>query len=159
MSDEKQNLEIAATSLGNEGKILEWTTHPIKKRPITAVLLTLFIAVIPLMVLSITSSKIFATLALVVLFASVAKFYFPTKFRLTEQDVSIKSSTQTIKKNWSEFRSFYPDKSGILLSPFIEPSRLENFRGIYLIFHENKDDVISFVKNHIAMDTENGEVV
>ena len=159
MSDEKQNLEIAATSIGNEGEILEWTTHPIKKRPITAVLLTLFIAVIPLMVLSITSSKIFATLALVVLFASVAKFYFPTKFRLTEQDVSIKSSTQTIKKNWSEFRSFYPDKSGILLSPFIEPSRLENFRGIYLIFHENKDDVISFVKNHIAMDTENGEVV
>ena len=135
-------------------ELLAWTTHPIKKRPLAALLVTLFILFIPFIVLSITSSKLFGFLSLVVLFASVAKFYFPTDFILTDSEAIIKSSTQTIKKNWSEFRSYYPDKNGVLLSPFVDKSRLENFRGIYLIFNDNKDEVIGIIKQKISMDIE-----
>ncbi|HDL01062.1 MAG TPA: hypothetical protein ENH23_02395 [candidate division Zixibacteria bacterium] len=134
--------------------LLMWTTHPIKKRPLVAVLVSLFILIVPLVVLSITSSKIFGFLSLVVLFASIAKFYFPTYFTLTESEAVIKSSTQTIKKQWSEFRSYYPDKNGVLLSPFVDKSRLENFRGIYLIFDNNADDVMKIVKQKIGMETD-----
>ena len=134
--------------------LLMWTTHPIKKRPLAAVLVSLFILIVPLVVLSITSSKIFGFLSLVVLFASIAKFYFPTYFTLTESEAVIKSSTQTIKKQWSEFRSYYPDKNGVLLSPFVDKSRLENFRGIYLIFDNNADDVMKIVKQKIGMETD-----
>lgn len=134
--------------------LLTWTTHPIKKRPLAAVLVSLFILIVPFIVLSITSSKIFGFLSLVVLFASVAKFYFPTYFTLTNSEAVIKSSTQTIRKQWSEFRSYYPDKNGVLLSPFVEKSRLENFRGIYLIFDNNTDDVMKIVKQKIMMDTD-----
>ena len=88
------------------------------------------------------------------LFASVAKFYFPTYFTLTEDEAIVKSSTQTIKRKWSEFRSYYPDKNGVLLSPFIDKSRLENFRGIYLIFGTNADDVMAIIKQKITMSEE-----
>ena len=37
----------------------------------------------------------------------------------------------------------------VLLSPFGHPSRLENFRGIYLIFNENKNEIVEFIKSHI----------
>ena len=131
--------------------ILEWKTHPIKTRPIAAVMVSLFILFIPFLVLSLTASKLFGFLSLVVLFASVAKFYFPTYFTLTTSEAIIKSSTQTIKKNWSEFRSYYPDKNGVLLSPFVDKSRLENFRGVYLIFNDNHDAVLKIVKQKIAM--------
>ena len=134
--------------------LLTWTTHPIKKRPLAAVLVSLFILIVPLVVLSITSSKIFGFLSLVVLFASVAKFYFPTYFTLTESEVVIKSSTQTIKRKWSEFRSYYPDKNGVQLSPFVDKSRLENFRGIYLIFDNNADDVMKIIKQKISTETD-----
>ena len=134
--------------------LLAWTTHPIKKRPLAAVLVSLFILLIPFIVLSITSSRIFGFLSLVVLFASVAKFYFPTYFRLTDSEAIIKSSTQTIKRKWSEFRSFYRDKNGVLLSPFVEKSRLENFRGIYLIFNNNDDEVMEIVKQKIKMEAD-----
>jgi len=128
---------------------LEWKTHPLKKRPMAATLVTIFIFVIAILVYSMTESKIFPTLALVVLFASLAKFYLPTRFLLDDRYIMIKSTTQTIKKEWINFRSFYPDKNGVLISPFLEPTRMENFRGLYLIFDNNKDEVITFVKNHI----------
>ncbi|KAA3633559.1 MAG: hypothetical protein DWP97_08845 [Calditrichaeota bacterium] len=139
----KETVEIQNT-------LLEWTTHPMKKRPLAAVLVTVFILLIPLLVLSITESKTFATVALVVLFASVAKFYFPTKFKLTDKTVTIKGSTQTINRKWSEFRSYYVDKNGILLSPFIEPSRLENFRGMYLICNDNISEVENIIKQYVT---------
>lgn len=130
--------------------MLAWTTHPLKRKPLAAVLVTVFILVAGFLVLVSTDSKAFGTLALVVLFASLAKFYFPTKYRLSDQRVTIKSTTQTIHKNWSQFRSFYPDKNGVLLSPFVQPSRLENFRGVYLMFENNKDEVLRFVTDHIG---------
>lgn len=150
-----KNNEIQSTPLEYPTSVLlAWTTHPIKKRPLAAFLVTLFILFIPFVVLSITSSKTFGFLSLVVLFASVAKFYFPTYFTLTDSEAVIKSSTQTIKRKWSEFRSFYPDKNGVLLSPFIDKSRLENFRGIYLIYDNNADEVLEIVKQKITMETE-----
>jgi len=143
-------------SKDNSTELLKWTTHPIKRKPIVAVLVTLFILVIPFFVLSITSSKLFGFLSLVVLFASVAKFYFPTYFTLTDTEVVVKSSTMTNRRKWTEFRSYYPDKNGVLLSPFVDKSRLENFRGIYIMFDNNSETVLAIVKQKIAMDS--GEV-
>jgi len=134
---------------GDEGEVLAWTAHPLKRKPLAAVLVTIFILVVGFLVLLTTGSKAFGTLALVVLFASLAKFYLPTKYRLTDKRVTIKSTTQTIHKNWSQFRSFYPDRNGVLLSPFVQPSRLENFRGAYLIFENNKEEVLRFVESQI----------
>lgn len=137
-----------------ETPVFEWTTHPMKKRPVATVIVTIFILVTSMLVFYATSSKFFTIGALLVLFLSTAKFYLPTKFKFTDKSVSIKTTSQTIKKNWKDFRSFYPDKNGVLLSPFLEPSRLENFRGMYLIFSSNRDEVISHVKKYIQVETD-----
>ncbi|MDH4158440.1 MAG: hypothetical protein OEW00_14315 [candidate division Zixibacteria bacterium] len=133
----------------SEETLLSWTTHPMLKRPLITVLVTIFILVISMLVYLAMESKAFSVLALVVLFASLARFYLPTRYRLTDRSITIKSLTQTVNKPWSMYRSCYPDKNGILLSPFAEPSRLENFRGIYLLFGNNKEEVTSTVKDRI----------
>jgi hypothetical protein len=51
---------------------------------------------------------------------------------------------------WTQFRSFYPDPNGVLLSPFAHPSRLENFRGIYLRYHGQADQVLRIVAERIT---------
>lgn len=132
-----------------EGPSLYWVTHPIRKRPLAAVLVTILILTISIFVYLMTYSDIFTGLSLIVLFGSLAKFYLPTRFKLTDTHVIVKSTTQTIAKRWSDLRSFYTDKNGVLLSPFAEPSRLENFRGLYLIFNDNKDEVVAFIKQYI----------
>ncbi|MFQ6008506.1 MAG: hypothetical protein ACE5K8_06075, partial [Candidatus Zixiibacteriota bacterium] len=118
---------------------IEWTAHPVKRKPLVSVLVTFFIILVVVIVYYTMNSKTFAILAMVIMFVSLAKFYFPTTYRLTRDRITIKTMTQTLHKDWSIYRSCYPDKNGILLSPFVRPSRLENFRGIYLIFSNNRD--------------------
>ncbi|HOP05933.1 MAG TPA: hypothetical protein PLF13_01445 [candidate division Zixibacteria bacterium] len=130
--------------------ILEWTCHPMRKRPVATVIVTLFVFVVTAAVFYTTYSRTFAVLALVILLLSLAKFYFPTTYRFTEKQVIIKTTTQRIARDWSQYRTCWPDKNGVLLSPFTRPSRMENFRGIYLMFNDNRDEVMAEVQMHIA---------
>ena len=141
----------------DEGEVLEWTCHPVKRRPVVSVAVTAFIFLVTAGVYYSTYSKWFALIAAVVLLASLAKFYFPTRFRLSDRQIKVKTTTQTIVKDWSLFRSSYADKNGILLSPFVAPSRLENFRGLYLMYDDNKDEVVAFVKERIKREHQKRE--
>ena len=134
---------------GQEGISIEWSCHPVKRRPLFSAGLTLLVLLVIVMVYNTTQSAFFGLLAFIIMFVSLAKFYFPTYYRLSEKGVTVRTTTQTLTKNWSEYRSFYPDKNGILLSPFAEPSRLENYRGLFIMFNCNKDEVTAFVKTHL----------
>ncbi|RKX21049.1 MAG: hypothetical protein DRP35_05035 [Candidatus Zixiibacteriota bacterium] len=128
---------------------LKWTVHPVKRRPLISIAVTFFIFLIGYIVNYSTQSQWFTILALVVLFGSLSKFYFPTIYELNNKMIIIKTTTQTLKKEWQLYRSYYPDKNGVLLSPYSEQTRMENFRGIYLMFEKNKDDVLKYIEFHI----------
>jgi hypothetical protein len=132
-----------------DGPVLEWVCHPAKKNLFRTIAVSLFIIVLVVIVYYMTFSIWFTILAFVILTGSLLPFYFPTRFKLTEKEIIIKSTMQTQKRKWSQYRSYYPDKNGVLLSPFLRPSRLENFRGLYLRFGDNRDEVMAFVKRMI----------
>lgn len=141
-----------------DGAILEWICHPAKKNPKITVIVTLFLFVLVVMVYYMTYSVWFAILAVLILFGSLASFYFPTRYKLTTDEIIVITKMQALHKKWSQYRSVYPDKNGVLLSPFIKPSRLENFRGLYLRFWYNRDEVMAFVKERMSKEkTENGK--
>jgi len=152
--EEKERLASPPDQTEEAKPALEWACHPVKRKPLVSVLVTLFILAVVAIVFYTTASRVFGVLAAVVMLASLAKFYFPTTYRLTYDRITIKTTTQTLHKDWSIYRSCYPDKNGILLSPFVRPSRLESFRGIYLMFNNNRDEVTSFVKAHIGRKTD-----
>jgi hypothetical protein len=134
---------------------VEWTVHPVRRRPFVSVLVTLLIIGITAAVFYTTNSRIFGVLALVIMLLSLAKFYFPTRYSFDPQGITIGTTTQSLRKKWSQYRSYYPDKNGVLLSPFSEPSRLENFRGLYIMTErDNRDDIIAYVKDHIGTSPE-----
>jgi hypothetical protein len=135
---------------GNTGAALEWICHPVKRRPLLSLGITLLVLTIIAMIYNTTQSVFFGLLAFAVMFISLARFYFPTHYRLSDKGVTVKTTSHTISKNWSDFRSYYPDKNGILLSPFAEPSRLENFRGLFIMFNDNNEQVTEIVKSHIG---------
>ena len=143
--------------IADDDQSIKWSCHPVKRRPLLSVGITLLVLFIIAMVFNTTQSLFFGLLAFIIMFVSLAKFYFPTHYRLSENEVTVKTTTQTLTKNWSEFRSFYPDKNGILLSPFAQPSKLENFRGLFIMFNENSAAVTAFVKNHISTSVESSD--
>jgi hypothetical protein len=134
----------------DEGRTLEWSCHPVKRRPWVSVAVTLLITLVGVGVYNWTASTGFAVFGVVVLLLSLSRFYFPTTYRLSDRRIMVKTTMQTVYKDWSRFRSVWPDKNGVLLSPFAEPSRLENYRGMYLMFDNNRDDVVAFIRARIG---------
>ncbi|MEK7775510.1 MAG: hypothetical protein AAB305_06460 [Candidatus Zixiibacteriota bacterium] len=134
--------------------LIEWTCHPAKRLPWVTAVVSIFAVSAVVAVFYTTDSRLFAVLAMLIMWGSLAKFYFPTTYRLSESRITVKTMTQTLNKDWSQYRSCYPDKNGILLSPFAHPSRLENFRGLYLMFEGNRDAVTACIKGRLAQQSQ-----
>ena len=125
---------------------LSWVSHPAKLRKVAAAITLLLIIAIMVVVYNITQSWVMLVFAYLLFNAALSSFYFPTRFEVSQEKVKIKYTFTSQEKDMSMFRSYYTDKRGVLLSPFSRPNRLENFRGVYLRYHNNKDEVDAFIK-------------
>lgn len=153
MSDtERQNQEHTAEAAETQDEVLlSWVSHPARHRPVVTALLAIFLTILVALVYELTASVVFSTVAALVLWGSLSQFFLPTRFELTDKGVRIKYTISSVRKEWKLFRTYYVDKNGVLLSPFVRPSRLENFRGIYVRFAGNKDEVVKIVGDRIDM--------
>jgi len=121
----------------------------VKKKILISILVIVFLFVVWLVVYLTTSSLLLTVLSVVILLGSLSSFFLPTHYELDQEKIKVRFFLTKREREWSAFRSFYVDKNGVLLSPFAKPSRLENFRGIYVRFNQNKDQVVDFVKSRI----------
>ncbi len=140
-SEEKQTVESLP--------LLEYLCHPARRDMRITVMATVFIIICIVLVWLISYSILLVGLAVLILFGSLAGFYFPTRYRFYDNHLIVKTTAQTLRKEWSQFRSYYPDKNGVLLSPFGRRTRLENFRGLYIKFAGNHEQVMEIVRSKI----------
>jgi membrane-bound metal-dependent hydrolase YbcI (DUF457 family) len=133
----------------SEETVLKWSSHPVKRKISVSILVIFFLFVVWLVVYLTTSSFLLTGLSVLIMLGSLSSFFLPTGYELDSKKIKIRFFLTTREREWSAFRSFYVDKNGILLSPFAKSSRLENFRGIYVRFNRNKDQVLEFVKSKI----------
>ncbi len=129
--------------------ILSWKSHPLKRSTVKASIAVGAVLLSVIIGSWYMESIVFGALAGVVMFGSLAKFFLPTTYSFDAKGVTVKSTTQTFTRPWKMFRSFYKDKNGVLLSPFIGPSRLENFRGLYITFDGNRESVMEIIKEYV----------
>lgn len=141
--------DLPAAGSPSSAPLYEYVCHPARRNRTITVLTTIFLIVCVILVWLISFSPFLVALAVVILFGSLAGFYFPTRYYFFEDYLLVKTTIQTVRKEWSLFRSYYPDRNGVLLSPFGHPTRLENFRGTYVKFERNRDRVMEIVRSKI----------
>ena len=129
---------------------LSWRCHPARRHPGRAAAVVVFHIFLCLLIAQYTASLPFALVLTAVLFFSLSAFFFPASYQVTEQGIKVKTVLTTFERPWNTYRSYWPDKNGVLLSPFPHRSRLENFRGLFVRFHDNGDEVLAFVKRFVA---------
>jgi hypothetical protein len=125
---------------------ISWVSHPAKARKLATTLVVIFLLAVYILVFEITHSMLMVVLAILLFTMSLSTFFFPTRYEVTSEKITVRYLFTTVQKDMSSFRSYFPDKNGVLLSPFVGPSRLENFRGIYLRYDQNKNEVDTFMK-------------
>lgn len=129
---------------------IKWTVHPAKKNLKLSVLVIIFLVILCVSIYVSFDSLILSLLSAVFLFGSLYSFFFPTTYMLHEKEVIVKNIFRKFSREWDFFKRYYIDKDGIFLSPFSHRTRLENYRGLYIRFGNNKDQVIDFIKSRIT---------
>lgn len=127
---------------------VEWTIRLYKNwyKTIILILLIVFICVI---VYFSFRDILFVILAALFLVGSVINFFFPIKYVFTPEEIKMITPLVRKKRRWETFKSYYIDKNGIFLSPFTGKSRLERFRGLYLIGAQHNTEAIAFVRDKL----------
>lgn len=92
-----------------------------------------------------------AVISFFVLFLSLSSFFFPTKYRFYPDRLEVRTLTRRYTRSWDYFKSFYVSDKGVLLSPFERRTRLERFRGVFLMLEEEvRDAVLEYLRRKIG---------
>ncbi len=128
---------------------LEWISHPAGERPWATVAYVSIILLAGLLAAVIMGNNLWWGLVFAfVLFLSGWTYFLPIRFRMGDEGVSKKSLFGTERKTWKQVRSIVPDKYGVLLSPFPQPTRLAKFRGMSVQFSGNREEVLEYIRTH-----------
>lgn len=129
---------------------LSWTVHPIVENWRKSVLLGLFLVLLLFGIYLGFQSIYVALISGIVLLSSLYKYFLPFHHQCEADRLIITSCCYRLERSWETFRSFYVDANGILLSPFARPTRLENFRGVYVRFGKHTpEEVVDFITSKI----------
>lgn len=128
---------------------LTWRCHPARRQPGRASFVLAVHSLLFVFLAKYTASVPFALVLTLVLFLSLSAFFFPTRYRLSTQGIHVKTLITSFERPWSAYRSHWPDRNGVLLSPFPRRSRLENFRGLFVRYENNRDEVVAFVRRFV----------
>ncbi|MEE9553847.1 MAG: hypothetical protein V3W18_06070 [candidate division Zixibacteria bacterium] len=129
-------------------KSYSWNSHPARERPVAAAFVLAAILTIFYYVYDMTGSPVMVLVAVMIFIVSLSTFFFPTRYTVDEKQVTIKYLYSSKERNLSAFRTIFPGRRGVLLSPFLGPSRLENYRGFYLRYSkDNKEQIDMFLKD------------
>jgi hypothetical protein len=130
---------------------IEWTSHPARARPVAATVTTLFLVLLVAVVHYGFHDPLMTVFAVAVLALSLAPFYLPTSYAITEDTVTVRTPFSRKEKRLTLFRRLMFDRHGALLSPFDRPSRLDRFHGLNLRFDaRDRDRVVRFLERRFA---------
>jgi len=129
--------------------MLQWRSFPLKEEPFRALLVLSISALFLYIAYDWTEMWFLVMLCGGVLFLSLRRFFLPTVYRLDEEGVTIITGGWESRRRWSEFKNAYFHKIGVHLSPFERPSWLDSFRGLFLRYSGNGEEVERFVRERL----------
>lgn len=125
--------------------ILRWTVHLAHEQPLKLAAAMIFIAIA-----SVSGCIIIGPLAALIVglvtIASLADFLFPIEHVITGDKAICRMLLKSSEIRWADVKRCYLDDMGVKLSPLERKSRLEAFRGVYLRFNNNSEQVIETIK-------------
>lgn len=133
-------------STNTENKIvMSWNVHLARQYPTKLVTLAGLTALVSIAAYWWVNSLAVVVVAIVMI-AGFSDFVFPVNYVLTREGASCRTKFKQSEIKWENVQHCYLDDTGVKLSPLDRQSRLEAFRGVYLRFADNKNDVIDTVK-------------
>lgn len=147
MSNNHKNTQIV------KKPIFSWISFPIVEFPIKTLFVFAFFILAAVFVFTITHNLFWVILSLFFLFSSLFSYFVPTYYEFYDDFVFIKVLLFKRERKYSEFKCFYADKKGVMLSTFARPRGLDRFRGQSIRFtkeQKEREDILNFLEEKIG---------
>ena len=105
------------------------------------------LAAIPIGIL-ITGQPIPGILGSLMVFGATAEFLLPVTFSVSENGASRKCGLSVSSITWQDVKRVILDEGGIKLSPLENSTRMAPFRGVYLRFQNNQEELLNIIKRY-----------
>jgi hypothetical protein len=128
---------------------LRWRVHPLRQNPRKTVLLVLILAGILAIVQMSFGDLLWTAVSAVLLCGWLARYFFPTTYECDDAGIRVRFLGFVRERRWEEFRRCEVYRTGIYVSPFARANILDNFRGLFILFENNHDEVVEFVRGKI----------
>ena len=131
-------------------KEIRWIDFPLKQRPIThTILLIIIILFISIGLSYATESLWWGIIAVTFLTISLGNYFFPTVYTINLDGISYRILFYKRQKQWKNIRNIITVSNGIMFSPFIHKTRLENYRGIFVRANkERRNIILDFIEKY-----------
>lgn len=134
----------------DDNTLLEWRVYPFEKELKRGIFGLIVIALFCLAVYYSFRDFFWVGLSILVLSFVVMPFYAPTTVTFTDKGVFSRNFINSKYKSWDSLARWEKGKKGVLLSPFNKRSFLDSYRGIFLAFDDNADEVMNIVKERLG---------
>ena len=129
-----------------------WSVHPLRDAPRhRSVLLLGLIGGVSGLAAASFGGALYGGVSLAALLASVSRYLLPTHFCVDAEGVATRLWLWR-RRPWSSVRRVDRHVDGLFLSPFVHPSRLDTYRGLFLPFGDGTDGpaLTAFVEARVA---------
>jgi hypothetical protein len=90
-------------------------------------------------------------LSLLLLLGMTATIYLPVRYKLDAGGVTTSFLGIPQHRSWAHYRNFYVHETGVHLTTMPRPSRLDAFRGHFLQYAGNRDEVVAFIERNMTL--------
>ena len=97
-----------------------------------------------------------AGISLLLLLAMTSTLYLEVRYRLDPEGVTVFFLGAANFRKWQHYRNFYVHDTGVHLTTMPKPSPLDPFRGHFLRFDQNRDEVVAYIKGQISVENTQG---
>ncbi len=133
--------------------LFSWISFPFVEFPIQSFFVFAFFILAAIFVFTITHNFFWVLLSLFFLFSSLFSYFVPTYYEFYEDYVFIKVLVFKRERKYTEFKCFYVDKKGVMLSTFARPRGLDRFRGQSIRFTKEQketENILNFLEEKIG---------
>ena len=125
---------------------VSWQAHPAKERLGAAVFGAVVIAAMAWLAYDLMQSLWWGVLAIAILLGALNRFFWPTTYRIDAVGITAQSPWRRQQLRWLELRRFVYDQRGGYLSTRRQRSVLDMFRGMHVLFGEDRDVIIARIR-------------
>ena len=127
-----------------------WQAHPAGERVGAAILGAVVILAITAAVFLFSGNWGWSVVSIVVLGAALNRFYLPSRFTIDADGITARFPLRTQRFRWQDVRRFVIDEHGGYLSTRSTRSWLDAYRGLHILFGNQRNAVIDRIRAHVG---------